>query len=199
MIELQTGDLLLFHGSSWLSLFLEYMGQSKYSHVGIILKNPSFINESLKDGLYLWDASYSYTPEVENHKNLYGVQIHKLDDILPLYKNHSIYVRKVSVDRNIDFEQQIKCIHEEVHSKPYNIHLIDWIVAKLNIIYPFQYFSWWKQTDRFWCSSLVAFIYYRLGWISDVNWSLVAPRDFSSVESSKLSFSVTISDEEELN
>jgi cell wall-associated NlpC family hydrolase len=199
MIELQTGDLLLFHGSSWLSLFLEYMGQSKYSHVGIILKNPIFINESLKDGLYLWDASYSYTPEVENHKNLYGVQIHKLDDILPLYKNHSIYVRKVSVDRNIDFEQQIKCIHEEVHSKPYNIHLIDWIVAKLNIIYPFHYFSWWKQTDRFWCSSLVAFIYYRLGWISDVNWSLVAPRDFSSVESSKLSFSVTISDEEELN
>jgi len=190
MIELQTGDLLLFHGSSWLSLFLEYMGQSKYSHVGIILKNPSFINESLKDGLYLWDASYSYTPEVENHK---------IDDILPLYKNHSIYVRKVSVDRNIDFEKQIKSIHEEVHSKPYNIHLIDWIVAKLNIIYPFHYFSWWKQTDRFWCSSLVAFIYYRLGWISDVNWSLVAPRDFSSVESSQLSFSVIISDEEELN
>ncbi len=50
--NLETGDLLLFHGSTFLSLFLEYMGQSKYSHVGIILKNPSFINESLNPELF---------------------------------------------------------------------------------------------------------------------------------------------------
>ena len=124
-LELQTGDLLLFRGSSWLSLLLEYAGQSKYSHVGMILKNPRFINETLEDGLYLWDASYSYTPEVENHDIRYGVQIHKLDDILPLYKDHSIYVRKVTADRNQAFEQQIKSIHEEVHAKPYNLNIMD--------------------------------------------------------------------------
>jgi cell wall-associated NlpC family hydrolase len=195
-LELQTGDLLLFRGSSWLSLLLEYAGQSKYSHVGMILKNPRFIHESLEDGLYLWDASYSYTPEVENHDIRYGVQIHKLDDILPLYKDHSIYVRKVTADRNQAFEQQIKSIHEEVHAKPYNLNIMDWIAAALHINHSF---SWWKQTHRFWCSSLIAFIYHRLGWISEVNWSLVAPREFSSTESSgTFLFTIVISDEEML-
>jgi len=195
--ELETGDLVLFRGSSWLSYLLEYVGQSKYSHVGIIIKNPSFMNECLEDGIYLLDASYSYHPEVENNETRYGVQLHKLKDIIPLYDKHSIYIRKVNTDRNKAFEQQMKSIHDEVHAKPYDLNIMDWIVAKLNMIHPFPLFSIWKQTKRFWCSSLVAYIYYKLGWITEVNWSLVAPKEFSSIESSgHFLFTVIISDEE---
>jgi len=195
-MELETGDLLLFRGNSMLSRALEFVGQSSYSHVGIILKNPSFLHDELEDGLYVWDASYGYIPDVENHQQRYGVQIHKLDDIIPLYPYHSIYVRKLHVDQNDEMKQQLKRIHEEVHAKPYDLHMMDWIVAKYNMDHPLSLLSLWKQTSRFWCSSLVAYIYHEMGWISDVNWSLVAPREFSSHETTgMITFTCSISDD----
>ena len=65
--ELQTGDLLLFRGNAWVSKILEYMGKSKYSHVGMIIKNPSFIDPDLEDGLYVWDSSWGYIPDSEDN------------------------------------------------------------------------------------------------------------------------------------
>ena len=47
--ELQTGDLILFKETSLLSKMLEYVGQSKYSYVGIIIKNPSFLKDNLEN------------------------------------------------------------------------------------------------------------------------------------------------------
>jgi len=47
--ELETGDIILFRGNSWLSYVVEWFGKSPYSHVGIIIKNPSFMNCDLKD------------------------------------------------------------------------------------------------------------------------------------------------------
>jgi cell wall-associated NlpC family hydrolase len=193
-MELDTGDLLLFRGNSLLSYLLEFIGHSKYSHVGIIIKNPSFLHDSLEDGLYVWDASYGYTPEVEHNEIRYGVQIHKLDDILPLYQSHSVYVRKLHIERTDEMKKMLKKVHEEVHAKPYNLHIMDWIAAKYNMDHPLPPLSMWKHTSRFWCSALVAYIYHEMGWIEDVNWSLVAPREFSSNETTgMITFTCNIS------
>lgn len=195
-VELQSGDLILCRGNSFISYVLEWLGQSKYSHVGIILKNPKFINETLEDGLYLWDASYGMTPDVEDQQIRYGVQIHKLDDIIKLYPKNSIYVRKITANRDELFHQQMKQIHETVHAKPYNLHIMDWIAAKENMTHPYPSSSLWKQTDRFWCSSLVSYIYVKLGWISEINWTLVSPREFSNDSTGQILFTCILSDEE---
>jgi cell wall-associated NlpC family hydrolase len=132
-IELETGDLILFRGTSFISKALEYVGQSKYSHVGIILKNPRFLNENFEDGLYLLDSSFNTIPDEEDHQLKYGVQIHKLDDILALYSSGSVYMRKIKAIRNEEFYEKFRTIHTEIYNKPYDLNIYDWIEAKLNL------------------------------------------------------------------
>jgi cell wall-associated NlpC family hydrolase len=43
--SLETGDIILFRGTGIIATILEYFGKSKYSHVGMILKNPKFLND----------------------------------------------------------------------------------------------------------------------------------------------------------
>jgi hypothetical protein len=198
MKQLQTGDILLCRGNGWISHLLEYVGKSKYSHVGMLLYNPTYLCETLTDGWYVWDASYSYTPEAEAHTKRFGVQIHSLRDIMALYPNQ-LYVRRCKAPRDDEFEKKLADIHKEVHAKPYDVHITDWIAAKLNMDNPFSVSILWKHTDRFWCSALLCYIMVQLGWVSDVNWSLVAPREFSSTESTgQLLFNCVLEDEEPL-
>ena len=69
----------------------------------------------------------------------------------------------------------------------------------LNLTYPFSLSSRWKDTDRFWCSALVSYIYYRLGWISDVNWGLIAPRELSQENTGQVVFTCEIEEEKEFS
>jgi len=199
-MELETGDLLLFHGTTILSKILEFFGRSKYSHVGMIIKNPKFLNDKLEDGLYVLDSSYGYTPDIEDHQKKFGVQLHKLKDIVSLYNSGTIYVRKVkNVIRDDIFYEKLKEIHTVIHNKPYDLHIMDWIAAKENLSTPISINPLWKTTNRFWCSALISYVYSQLGWISDVNWSLIAPCEFSSKEShGQLLFTCTLEDEIEL-
>lgn len=200
-MDLETGDLLLFHGTTLLSNILEYFGQSKYSHIGMIVKNPKFLNDHLEDGIYVLDSSYGYKPDEEDNQIKYGVQIHKLEDIIKLYDPYMIYIRKVkNVIRDNIFYEKLKEIHTTIYNKPYDLNIIDWITALENLSNPITINPLWKKTNRFWCSSLISYIYLKLGWISDVNWSLIAPREFSSKESTgQLLFICVLEDELVLN
>jgi len=196
-IELETGDLVLFRGTSLLSKMLEYIGHSKYSHVGIIIKNPSFLNENLEDGLYLLDSSFGYTPDEEDHQMKYGVQLHKLDDIVALYSPGSVYMRKITCVRDTAFYDRFIRIHQEIYNKPYDLHICDWIEAKLYLNEPISVNPLWRWTDRFWCSALVSYIYCQLGWVLECNWGLIAPKEYSSFDSTgQLIFTCIIGDEE---
>ena len=62
MTDLKTGDLILFCGkdTGWLKYFSEmikYTSHSNYSHVGMILKDPTFIHPTLK-GTYVWESGW---------------------------------------------------------------------------------------------------------------------------------------------
>jgi hypothetical protein len=195
-MNLETGDLLLFHGNTWLSKILEYFGKSKYSHVGMIIKSTHFDLNLDPNETYILHSSFGSKPDAEDKKIKYGVQIEKLSDVLQTYPNHSVYFRKVKTERNETFYEKLKEIHTEVHGKPYDLNIKDWIEAKLNLENPIPVNSLYKHTNNFWCSALISFIYFKLGWISECNWSLIAPREFSSVESTgQLLFTCIIEDE----
>jgi len=193
---MQTGDLLLFRGEGWISTLVEYVGCSRYSHVGVLIQNPSFLHPGLADGWYVLDSSWGCGPDSEDHQVKFGVQLHRLEDIIQLYPYHSMYIRHITAVRDDSFYEKLKEAHAVVHNKPYDLHVMDWIAAKENMVQPFEVSSLWKFTDRFWCSALVSYIYVKLDWISELNWSLVAPREFSSTESTgKVVFTAIISDE----
>lgn len=189
MDDLETGDVLLFRGTSWISRLVEWVGVSKYSHVGIVVKNPRFLDPDLKDGIYILESSWNNTPDVEDHRMKMGVQIHLLSDVIAEYPKGSVLVRHVRCERNDTFYKKLADVHEEIHNKPYDMNPWDWLCAKYNMISPLPFDPAYKTTKRFWCSALVSYLFCELGIIDhDINWSLVAPREYSSDEAKWLRF-----------
>jgi hypothetical protein len=193
---LDTLDIILFRGSGLISNILEYFGKSKYSHVGVILKNPSYINNKLEDGIYLLESSYNNTPDVEDHLYKMGVQIHKLEDVLKEFPKNSVYVRTVKCKRDADFYSKLNIIHKEIHNKPYDLNLTDWIFAKFNLTKELLPNISYQKTNSFWCSSLISYIFSQVGLINNnINWSIIAPREFSSDEGKYIKFLCEVENE----
>ena len=53
----QTGDILLYNSNYWYSRLIEWGSGSQFSHISIILRDPTYINKDLK-GLYILEYSY---------------------------------------------------------------------------------------------------------------------------------------------
>lgn len=192
--ELETGDILLFRGGKIISKLLECFGKSKYSHVGMVLKNPKYIRPDLEDGLYLLESSANDTPDVEDLQFKLGVQIHRLEDVLHEFPKGSVYARQVACMRDETFYERLRTIHEEVHNKPYDLNPADWVRAEWNLIHPLDIRPTYQKTESFWCSALLCYIYGRLECLeTEMDWSIIAPREFSSEEGTLLRFRCPVS------
>jgi hypothetical protein len=80
--QLQTGDLFTFEGHAPLDFMINLMEDGTYSHVGMVLRDPS-------NNLWFWDAPGvgeifpdPYYPGGQAHK---GCRVANLDDVLAFY------------------------------------------------------------------------------------------------------------------
>lgn len=186
--HLKTGDLLLFCSnfkSGFLSYFtnmIKYGTHSNYTHIAMVLKDPDFIEPSLK-GLYVWESGFECTPDPQDNKIKLGVQITPLNEILESYKNEgTVILRRIDCKRNTFNKDKLKEIHKIVYDKPYDIMPMDWIRALLKIDNKPQ------KTDRFWCSALIGYIYTKCGILNEnTDWTILSPNDFS-LESENLKY-----------
>jgi hypothetical protein len=192
--QLNTGDLLLFRGKSFFpSTLIKYFTHSKYSHIGIVLRDPTYIDESL-NGFYLLEAGYETFPDPVTGKCNLGVRISDLFKVINTY-NGSIFWRQLH--GNID-THKIKSIYEDIKHSNYDLNIFDAFEAgkdihisddKLNI-----YLSWLlpclfdhRRINKFVCSALVAYVYMRLGLLpTDIEWSRCEPGTFSYIENPNL-------------
>lgn len=197
METLQTGDILLFECTSkntsifsCFSHLIDCCSRSKFSHVGMILKSPTYINPKLT-GMYMLESGAELLGNAEDKRHIIGVQITPIEEVLS-YKGN-IYVRKLYCTRDTDFTNKIATIHKEIHELPYDVLPFDWALA-LNRI---SNRTCWKRfrccnfqkKNTFWCSALLAYIYVELGFLpQDLPWSLVAPKEFSHFERKELPF-----------
>lgn len=198
-LYLETGDIVLFKGTSWYSRLIEYFGESRYSHVGFILKNPTFLEEK---GVYLLHSSSEMFPDYEDKKDKFGVRIDKLSDIMKYDgKICEIYYRKCSFERTSFFYQKLEELHTIIHNKPYNVNLEDWLVAKLSLD-EFDVKSLNKcckrgnNTSSFWCSALVTYLYFNLGLLhnKEICWNYIAPKEFTKEGNNYLHFRYCLDD-----
>lgn len=180
--NLDTGDILLFSyrgNSTFFSIFgnlIKYFTGSEITHVAMILKDPIFINPSLK-GLYIWESGYEGTPDPEDGKIKLGVQITSLHDVIHNYDGN-LYIRKLDKGRELIKDDILKDIHQTIYNKPYDLVPIDWLGAIKKIDFQPQ------KTDRFWCSALVSYILVKLGYLDKkTDWSVVSPGELSSKQS----------------
>ena len=130
--DLQTGDLLLFsQKGSCLSTLIEKCTQSKFSHVAIILKNPTNISPELK-GYYILESSIEIKRDTIDNKKKFGVRIRKLKDAVTNYKG-TIYWRKLNCLRDDKFYLNIKMLYEDVRNILYDVNPVDWFKAAFGI------------------------------------------------------------------
>lgn len=177
---LETGDLILFEGKAPVSKCIEFFTKSKFSHIGMVLKDPTFINPELK-GYYLWESGGESFPEVESHKIFYGVQIVPLEKVLESCKKEKLYYMKLILSKTLDINK-LKEIHHEIHHHKYDLNIIDWITAG---IYQEEKIIKSKKRQKIetpkevWCSALIGYIFIKMGWFSDnVLFRYLSPEDW---------------------
>ena len=177
-MNLKTGDLLLFndHSGGIFGAFTKLIKigtHSNYSHIAMILKDPSFIHPCLK-GTFVWESSWEGKPDPQDGNIKLGVQITPLKEIVDAYHGKDIFVRRVECEDSLFSPENLLKVHKVVYDKPYDIVPTDWIGAL------FRKDSRPQKTDRFWCSALIGYIYTKCGLLDEnTDWSILRPSDFS--------------------
>jgi len=197
-LELETGDILLFNHvknkttpfqmfDNFLSWAISYWTNSPYTHIGIVVKDPDFIDKdgvhNNYKGLYLLESNYEGTPDSEDNQIKFGVQLILLE--VAIQNNYSnIYYRKLDCKRDDKFFEKFNEIHTKIHNKPYDINPVDWIKAAFNVDVGNV-----EKTNTFWCSALVSYIYVNLGFLDkDLPWTIISPEQLSSNGANHLTF-----------
>lgn len=176
MDTLKTGDIVLFNCNApgiwrFFSNIIKWGTDSKFTHVAMILKDPTFVHPDFK-GLYVWESGWE---NVNGHAK-FGVQITPLRDMIESYKNTGgeCYYRTIQCDDTCFSEEKLKKLYANVTNKMYDLCPIDWIEAY------FRMDSHPQKTDRFWCSAFIGYIYTYCGLLEeDLDWSILRPSDFS--------------------
>jgi len=190
--ELQTGDIILFSNNRfWFSKLVEWWTGTKWSHVGMILRDPTYINPVLQ-GVYLWESGVERTGDCEDNKHKFGVQITDFEKLLNpdnekyKYAGHIVARRLYCKGRNLDAtDEQLINIHNVVHNKPYDVSLLDFIEANMDVSKIEKnnkhFICNHRKTNKFFCSALVGYIYTQLGLLPNTtNWTECEPAFFSS-------------------
>jgi|TARA_B110000977_G_scaffold39805_1_gene53484 hypothetical protein len=182
----QTGDILLYNSNYWYSRLIEWGSGSQFSHIAIILRDPTFINDKLK-GLYILESSYEDIPDSNTGKKVWGVQIIPLQHVIDEYKVSyvgNLYHRRLETDKSEDFYNKLKECVNHTEGNKYDLNPVDWFKAEFQLNVGNT-----RKDDTFWCSSLVGYVYCQLGLINkDISWSILPPGKFSHYENDSLTY-----------
>jgi len=181
--NLKTGDLILFDngGCNLFSYLIKFFTKSEITHVGVILKDPDFIDPiyPLK-GYYVWESGWEGEPDPQDGNIKFGVQITPFDEICDKYKQKgsAIFIKRINCLPGSFNTRKLKDIHNVVYDKIYDCFPADLILAIMRKDkHP-------QKTSRFWCSSLVGYIYTQCNiLIKTTDWSILRPSDFTGTES----------------
>lgn len=172
-----TGDVILFHGECyWFSYLIESFTWSEFSHIGMILRDPIYIDSKLK-GLYLLEAGAEKFPDAVEHKIEFGVQIVDLKKVVNNYTG-KIYVRRLKVCNEIrsNLEITLSRVWKEIKNLPYDDNPWDLLKAAFRLN--------WGDNDRindFFCSSLMTFLLDQAVFFNQkLEWDLVQPKDYDN-------------------
>ena len=193
--RLQTGDLLFCHEprdyggdsstwSGWLaggvmhmfSTAIQSATGSPFSHVAMVLRDPSFIRPPLT-GLYVWESSVEEVKDPQDGKSgKVGVRMTPLKNFLQKFADdgNSVVLRRLVASDGIMSTAKLRAIHQTVYCKPYDLVMRDWIASLRPANQHIQ------ATDRFWCSALVGYIYTKCGILAaDTDWTTLSPADLA--------------------
>lgn len=179
--QMETGDLLLFHGAGyWFSYVVEWATWSEFSHIGMILKDPTWIREDLK-GIYMLESGTEKFPDAVEHKIHYGVQVVSIEKLMEFYCGR-VYFKKLVRPNKIEsigvaesFDSVIQYVWNKIEDIPYDDNLWDLMRTEFGIKWGDMH-----RTNKFFCSALVTFLYDRFGLFqTELDWDMILPEDYN--------------------
>ena len=72
--DLQTGDILLFHGKTLMDRGVQIATRCPWGHSALVVRDPDFTTPKLK-GLFVWESSNNDFEDAENGTFKMGVQM----------------------------------------------------------------------------------------------------------------------------
>jgi hypothetical protein len=186
--DFKTGDLILFSNKHWwFAKLIERCTGSQFSHIGMVVENPEFLNGEKKHGVYILESTgFDHITDSEDGEYKFGVQMVPLRERLKKYIENEglVFVRSLECIRTDNFYKKLGQAHSIVHNRPYDTDPQDWIKAKFDLEIGDVH-----NNRKFFCSALVAFIYVCLGLLrEDTSWTIIKPSDFDNNKRSRLCF-----------
>ncbi|MFO0878457.1 MAG: YiiX/YebB-like N1pC/P60 family cysteine hydrolase [Gemmataceae bacterium] len=169
---LDTGDILLFGGSSPLSSWIKRLTRSRWSHVALVARAPTTRR------LLLWEATLDTDlPDVATSLLAPGVNLYDLHEWVSHYADETA-VRQLQIPRTVEMTRQLLDFYLEARGRPYERNRLQLLGALYDG--PGGR-NRQPDTSSFFCSELVAEAYQRLGLLPLVPPSSeYTPRDFST-------------------
>lgn len=169
-------DIILFRGEGyWFSYVVEWCTWSRFSHVGIILKDPIYIDPSLT-GTYLLESGTECIKDAENGVEKFGVQI---TDWNSIYEGYTGEIWKRSIkpyEKKTVVQEMLKKAHIVIHNKPYDTQIFDLLRIELE-----KKWGNCQEKSRFVCSALISFILVSLNLLDgNTSWDLIKPKHFDT-------------------
>lgn len=191
--QFRTGDILLFHHEqdydgyfncvfSCLTGLLDLFTQTRYSHAAIIIRDPDFTETPLK-GLYVLEFSIELLPNSEKHNYRIKVELEEFDKVMSQTKEgKTVYWRRLNCVRDDKFYTTLKDTYQVFNTAPYDLFPPDWFNA---LIYNKNAHDG-QIITKFWCSSLVAYMYVMWGFLPEsTQWIYTTPRMLGSEKTDK--------------
>jgi chorismate mutase len=181
--QINTGDIVLFScRDNLVSIGIQLMTQSKWSHVGMVLKDYK------KDIIYLWESTtLSNIKDAIDNIPKKGVQLVLLSERIKYY-NGEIAIRHlqgIKIDDDSKEMQTLMKLREELKDKPFEQNKFELIRAAID-----KFGSICKNKEDLssvFCAELVAEAYQCMGLLDESEPSNeYVPKDFSEEGSLKL-------------
>jgi hypothetical protein len=193
--NLKTGDIILYDTRFWYSRLIEYFSNSIYSHVALIIKNPTWLAPNLIEDYYVIESGGEVFNDSITEKPKCGVRVSSLRIVYEQYLNGGygqLYIRNISTDLCMNvIEQSIKKAYDKVMNDIYDFNPIDWLRAYYDIDKSLNEIVINNQTEKtntFTCSAFIAYIFVEIGFLDkNIPWTILSPSDFS-VHKKRLTF-----------
>jgi hypothetical protein len=184
--NLETGDIILYDTRWWYSRLIQYFSDGPYSHISIVLKKPTWLDEKLVEKYYILESGSEKFNDSETERKVFGVQIVPLDRIIEQYKNEGygkLYYRKLKCSIKMEIlQEKIKLAYFKIQAKPYDLDVFDWIKAYTEVNKDINDKSLtikYQSINKFWCSALVSYIYVECELLDkNIPWTIVSPNNF---------------------
>ncbi len=169
--QLRSGDLVLFSGKDNISSGIQWFSNSKWSHIGMVVRTAQ------KNECFLWEST-TLSNVKDTHTGTYveGVQLVSLPERIAAYEGE-VAVRQLKLKRNFDMLAQLTKLRAEIKGRPYEQDHLQLIRSA----YDGMYGDNTADLSSLFCSELVAEAYQRMGVLSkDLPSNEYAPRDFAN-------------------